>query len=110
MTYEELLERINELEKENISLKNQLREQANERVTSNDDFRYEYIDDDYEENNEDIVFDPIVATPVTDVSSKSENSSVSESKVDERNFGSELRKRLFPLQMLVKKIVIQKKS
>ena len=96
MTYEELLERINELEKENISLKNQLREQANERVTSNDDFRYEYIDDDYEENNEDIVFDPIVATPVTDVSSKSENSSVSESKVDERNFGSELRKRLFP--------------
>ena len=42
MTYEELLERINELEKENISLKNQLREQANERVTSNDDFLYEY--------------------------------------------------------------------
>ena len=96
MTYEELLERINELEKENISLKNQLREQANKRVTSNDDFRYEYIDDDYEENNEDIGFEPIVASPVTEVSSKSENSSVSESKVDERNFGSELRKRLFP--------------
>ena len=86
MTYEELLKRIDELEKENILLRRQLREQANERIASNDDL----------DANEDIEYEPVITSPVTTISSKSKNSSVSESKKDEKNFGSELRKRLFP--------------